>query len=54
MTVAIAERELLGLRADRQRSSVDGYATREGIGAGQIPDGETRLCDTLHGEPASN
>jgi hypothetical protein len=24
------------------------FAALEGIGAGQIPDGETRLCDTLH------
>jgi hypothetical protein len=25
------------------------FSALEGIGAGQIPDGETRLCDTLHG-----
>ena len=25
------------------------FAALEGIGAGQIPDGETRLCDTAHG-----
>jgi hypothetical protein len=24
------------------------FAALEGIGAGQIPDGQTRLCDTLH------
>jgi hypothetical protein len=25
------------------------FSALEGIGAGQVPDGETRLCDTLHG-----
>ena len=29
------------------------FAALEGIGGGQIPDGQTRLCDTAHGEPAS-
>jgi hypothetical protein len=26
------------------------FAALEGIGAGQVPDGETRLCDTLHSD----
>ena len=30
------------------------FAALEGVGAGQIPPGQTRLCDTAHGEPASN
>ena len=25
------------------------FAALEGVGAGQVPDGQTRLCDTLHG-----
>ena len=30
------------------------FAALEGIGAGQVPAGQTRLCDTAHGEsPAS-
>jgi hypothetical protein len=28
------------------------FAALEGIGAGQIPEGETRLCDHAHGAPA--
>jgi hypothetical protein len=27
------------------------FAALEGIGAGQVPAGQTRLCDTAHGEP---
>jgi hypothetical protein len=30
------------------------FAALEGVGAGQIAPGQTRLCDTLHGEPATN
>ncbi len=26
------------------------FAALEGVGAGQIKDGETRLCDTAHGD----
>ena len=26
------------------------FAALEGVGAGQVPDGQTRLCDTAHGE----
>ena len=28
-------------------------AALEGIGAGQIAPGQTRLCDTAHGEPTA-
>jgi hypothetical protein len=27
------------------------FAALEGIGAGQVPEGQTRLCDTAHGAP---
>src|SRR5262245_5005255 len=27
------------------------FAALEGIGAGQVPEGQTRLCDTAHGSP---
>jgi hypothetical protein len=30
------------------------FAALEGVGAGQVPTGQTRLCDTAHGEPSSN
>jgi len=30
------------------------FAALEGIGAGQVPAGQTRLCDTAHGGPTSN
>jgi hypothetical protein len=30
------------------------FAALEGVGAGQIPPGQTRLCDTLHGAPAGS
>jgi hypothetical protein len=26
------------------------FAALEGVGAGQVPNGQTRLCDTAHGE----
>lgn len=29
------------------------FAALEGVGAGQVPAGQTRLCDTAHGEPTS-
>jgi hypothetical protein len=29
------------------------FAALEGVGAGQVPAGQTRLCDTAHGEPSS-
>ncbi len=29
------------------------FAALEGIGAGEVPAGQTRLCDTAHGEPTS-
>ncbi len=29
------------------------FAALEGIGGGEIPDGQTRLCDTAHGLPSS-
>ncbi len=29
------------------------FAALEGIGAGQVPAGQTRLCDTAHGAPTS-
>jgi len=29
------------------------FAALEGIGAGQVAPGQTRLCDTAHGEPPS-
>ncbi len=30
------------------------FAALEGIGAGQVPAGQTRLCDTAHGEAPTN
>jgi hypothetical protein len=30
------------------------FAALEGIGAGQVPAGQTRLCDTAHGEGTTN
>jgi hypothetical protein len=30
------------------------FASLEGIGAGQVPPGQTRLCDTAHGSLATN
>jgi hypothetical protein len=30
------------------------FAALEGVGAGQVPTGQTRLCDTAHGAPANN
>ncbi len=30
------------------------FVALEGIGAGQVPAGQSRLCDTAHGEPANN
>jgi hypothetical protein len=29
------------------------FAALEGVGAGQVPAGQTRLCDTAHGAPAA-
>jgi hypothetical protein len=29
------------------------FAALEGVGGGQIPDGQTRLCDTAHGDPSA-
>jgi hypothetical protein len=29
------------------------FAALEGVGAGQVPAGQTRLCDTAHGEPTT-
>jgi hypothetical protein len=29
------------------------FAALEGVGAGQVPPGQTRLCDTAHGSPGS-
>lgn len=29
------------------------FAALEGIGAGQVPKGQTRLCDTAHGDPTA-
>jgi len=29
------------------------FAALEGVGAGQVPAGQTRLCDTAHGEAAT-
>jgi hypothetical protein len=29
------------------------FAALEGVGAGQVPAGQTRLCDTAHGAPAT-
>ena len=26
------------------------FAALEGVGAGQVPEGQTRLCDTAHGQ----
>lgn len=30
------------------------FAALEGVGAGQVPTGQTRLCDTAHGAPTSS
>ena len=36
-------------RVDRVPNPCGPFAALEGIGAGQVPEGQTRLCDTAHG-----